>query len=285
MNVIGPSETWGAWHVDPGLIVLLGAAAFAYGLGVRRLWSAGRGRGLSRRRVACFYLGLLALVAALMSPVDALGAYLFSAHMTQHLLLVLVVAPLLVFGEPVEAMMVALPVPTRRSVRRLARTRVLRSLGRLVMSPLVVAILSAGVLWAWHVPAFYRAALNSEPLHVLEHSSFLLTSMMVWALVIAAPRRRRLDQGTAIIVVVAQLLQSTVLSAVLVFAGSVLYPFNALGARAWGLSPAEDQQLAGVIMWVPMGTVYLVTSAVLFLRWMRSFEARFPNEPAEMADA
>lgn len=281
---IGPSEVWGAWVFDPGLIVLLGAAAFSYGLGVSRLWSAGRGRGLTHRRVASFYLGLLTLAIALMSPVDALSGSLFSAHMAQHLLLILVVAPLLVFGEPSEAMMLSLPVPTRRSVRELTRTRFPSKVGRILMNPLVVVGLSAGVLWLWHLPSLYQAALGDQAVHVLEHTSFLVTSMLVWALVIGGPRRRRLDHGTGIVVIVAQLLQSTVLAAVLVFAGKALYPLNATGSEAWGLTPAEDQGLAGVIMWVPMGTIYLITIAVLFLRWMRSMEARFPSE-TEVADA
>lgn len=271
-SVVTPAGVWEAWTFDPVVVVSLLLAGWAYGYGVRRLWANGRGRGVNPAQVFAFSAGLAALAIALVSPVSALGHTLFAAHMVQHLILVLVAAPLLVFGAPFLPCSLALPRTRRRDLHALGRTHGAAAARAALTAPLVVWILHVGALWVWHVPALYEAALRSQLLHVVEHLSFFLTALLFWALIIPIGRPR-MPYPARLGYVFVTGLQSGALGAILTFASVPLYSVHAAGANAWGLSALEDQQLAGVIMWIPAGVVYLATMALLFIRWMRSMDA------------
>jgi putative membrane protein len=240
-------------------------AALMYAFGTRQLWRrAGPGRGITRARVACFATGLVTLAIALFSPIDALSEGLFSAHMVQHLLLVIVAAPLLVLGEPQYVMLWILRVDARRSVAHWWRNaHRLRSIWHALSQPIVAWLLHVAALWAWHFPKVYDAALRDERIHIVEHLSFLLTALLFWWVVLD---RRRLRVGVATFYLFAAALQSTLLGALLTVARHPWYAAHLYSTQAWGLTPLEDQQLAGLIMWIPAGLVYLVAVMPRLLR-------------------
>ena len=180
-------------------------------------------------------------------PIEAMATELFSAHMTQHLALVLIAAPLLALGTP--------RVPQAGA--------------------LAVILLHTGAIWMWHLPSAYDAALASAPLHVVEHVSFLATGWLFWVYVL---RRTDVSPLQRVGVTFATALQSAALGALLTFAPKPLYSGHLAGAGRWDLTPLQDQQLAGAIMWVPPGVVYLVVMLVLLYRWFTALDGSV-NEP------
>ncbi|MDQ4076829.1 MAG: cytochrome c oxidase assembly protein [Chloroflexota bacterium] len=267
---------WAAWSLEPTLLVglLLGALAYARALGA--LWKrAGMGRGVRRWQAFSFAGGLLALVVALLSPIDALGEQLFSAHMVQHLLLIVVAAPLLVLGAPPVLWLWALPLQWRREVGRWWKHTPLRRYGwKFLSQPLVVWALYAGILWLWHTPALYQAALESDLVHYLEHVSFLGSALLFWAVLADAGRRGQMGYGAGVLYIFTTGLHSTALGALITFASAPWYPIYAASTGTWGLTPLEDQQLAGLIMWLPVGLIYLLVALLLLAGWIKSAERR-----------
>ena len=268
------------WSFDPVLIVTVVAAVCAYAAGLRKLWARGRGKGLPVRRAICFFLGLAALVLALMSPLELLSAELFSFHMVQHLILILIVAPLLIYGAPLLVITLALPSHARKQLRAWERSRSVGAAKTVVLHPAIAGALFALALWTWHLPTLYRSALLDDTIHVLEHTSFIGASLLFWMHVIGR-KRQRLDFAPAILLVFLSGLQSAALSVMLIFSGRALYPIHERGAATWGLSALEDQQLAGAIMWTPVGLVFLITIVVLLARWLLAMNRRRP--PTEAA--
>jgi putative membrane protein len=271
-GLVSPENAWTAWNPDPWILAALLAVTGTYLTGVRRLWGeAGRGRGLPDWRVACYLSGIWVLVLALISPLDALGETLFSAHMVQHMLLMVVAAPLLVLGRPVIAFLWALPKDRRKAVSSWSlRSRPLRASWKVATHPLTVLILHVAALWVWHVPTLYQAALASPLLHGLEHASYLFTAILFWwALARAGRLGRWPGYGAGILYVFGAGLQSGALGALLLFARAPWYPAHAPGAELWGMDLLVDQQLAGALMWIPAGLVYTAAILVLFLAWLR----------------
>lgn len=252
-----PHDLWSAWTVAPIVVVGLAAGAWCYWRGIRALWRrAGSGRSVRRWRVAAFAGGMLAVAVALLSPIDTVGSSLFAVHMTQHLLLVLVAAPLIVLGEPLMVALWALPVDARRAVGRAWRgASAAQALWRALTHPVTAWTLHVVVLWLWHMPRLYDAALRDSAVHELEHASFFLTALLFW-LVLLDRRRHRLRLGVASFYLFAAGLQGTLLGALLTLARHPLYAGHLATTAAWGRTPLEDQQLAGLIMWIPAGIVY-----------------------------
>ena len=273
-GVVGPDDLWSQWGGNAGEILLLLVPALWYAAGVRALWrQAGRGHGIAAWRVAAFGAGLLVLAGALLSPLDALADALFSAHMVQHLLLILVAAPLLVAGAPVLAFLWSLPIGARRAVGRWWTARLLvRQAVHAVTSPGSAFALHLVALWFWHLPVPYQAALASPGMHALEHLSFLGTAGLFWWAVAPPMGRRRASEGAALLLIAGTLMQSGALGAVLMLARAPWYPAHAAGARAWSTTLLDDQQLAGLVMWVPASFVYMAAAAWVFLGWMRRDE-------------
>lgn len=189
-----PHDLWTAWSGEPAVLLGIGLAALVYQRGLRTLWGrAGIGRGIRRWQAAAYAGGLFALFVALASPLDALGNALFSAHMVQHLVLVLVAAPLLALGTPLLGFLWALPARGRRAVAYgWHRAPGIRTLVHAVVHPLSAWASHAVALWAWHTPLLYDAAVANEVVHALEHASFLFTALLFWwALVHPGPWFRR----------------------------------------------------------------------------------------------
>jgi putative membrane protein len=280
---VAPAHVWNAWELHPLVVLPLAGLAAAYGRGVRRLWVSPRGReAVGPRAAGAFCASLGALAVALVSPLHRLGESLFSAHMVQHLLLVLVVAPLFVLGRPLVPLALAVPRRARGALHALSRSPRLAAAGAVATSAVVVWALHTGAMWAWHLPSLYDAALRSDALHGLEHLSFVATAALFWWVVVDAASAARAHPG-ALLLLFATGLQGAALGAVLTFATKPLYAVSQAAARAWSLSPLSDQQLAGLIMWVPTGAFYLVAMGVLLLRWLREPDPAGAGAPVSPA--
>lgn len=249
------------WAPDEPLILVgLAAAGFAYERGAARL----PGRPATRR--VSFAAALTTLAAALLSPLDELAGDLFSAHMVQHLLLTLVAPPLLVHAKPGPALVASLPRRLRRGTSRPRRAA--RRIAGPLSRPVPLTAAYGIVLWGWHAPALYDAAVAFPAVHAAEHLSMLLAATGLWRLILAP----RVHPFGRIAVTFATSLQSGVLGAALVFAPFPLYSAHLSTTGAYGLGALEDQQLAGALMWIPPSVVYLTVTGVLAARALRPAE-------------
>jgi len=272
----GAHGSW-SWHAAPSVAIPLAVAVALYVLGCLRLWRrAGPGRGLSRAQASAYAAGIGVLIIALMSPLDAASVDLFSVHMVQHLLLIMVAPPLLVVGAPEVALLWALPSSWRRSFGRVERWAGsgLGSAQGQALGPLLVALLATGVLWFWHVPALYDLAVRNPAVHYVEHLGFLLTSLLFWATVLRLRPRDHVDNGLRILYVFGMAVQGSLLGALIALASRPLYLSHQETAETLGISALADQRLAGLIMWVPPALLYTGVVAYLFTRWLQALDRR-----------
>jgi putative membrane protein len=217
--------------------------------------------------------GWLVLCVALLSPLHALGHFLFSAHMLQHELLMLVAAPLLVLGRPLIPFLWGLPVPWRRGVGRFAKMSSVQIGWHRLSHPGIAWVLQVVALWLWHTPGLFQGALTNRSVHTLQHLSFLDSAALFWWALIWG-RQGRMGYGAAVLYVFTTSVHSGALGALLTFARSPWYPAYAETTTWWGLTPLEDQQLGGLLMWVPGGILYLVAGLALLASWLREAEYR-----------
>ncbi|HEX2079513.1 MAG TPA: cytochrome c oxidase assembly protein [Longimicrobium sp.] len=269
-----PHDLWTAWSLDPLILGPVLVGGWLYARGVERMWRrSGAGRGIRRWQAACFAAGWATLLLALVSPLHPLGEVLFSAHMAQHELLVAVAAPLLVLGRPLVPLLWAVPVRWRRAAGGWAKSSSVRAGWRAVSAPLAAWLLHAAALWLWHLPAAYQAALGSAAVHAAQHAAFLGTGLLFWWALFHG-REGRMGYGAAVFYLFATAMHSGALGALLALSPTPWYPAYGGVTAAWGLTPLEDQQLAGLIMWIPAGLSYLVAGLALLAAWMRESERR-----------
>ncbi|MDP8971352.1 MAG: cytochrome c oxidase assembly protein, partial [Actinomycetota bacterium] len=245
-----PHDLWSAWNVDPLLVAAI----------ILAVWSYVRGRTPGRRRAGevwrarCFAGALAAVGVALISPLDALSSALASAHMVQHLLLVLVAAPLFALSAPSSTLLRGSPLVVRQSSARWRRRLGLASSSwRLLRHPATVWLLHVATLWLWHAAVAYDAALDEHGVHVVQHVTFLATAVLFWRVVAGARGAGRVSPGLGVLLVFGMALQSVFLSVLLTFAQRPLYSGYATTTTPWGLQPLSYQKLACVIMLVPAG--------------------------------
>lgn len=257
------------WNLEPWLLSLLGVAAVAYAVGLHRLWeSAGGRRGVSAQQASCFALGWLALAVALVTPLDPLGSRLFSAHMVQHELLMVVAAPLLVLGRPLATWTWALPPAHRRAAGGLFQQRAWAGPWAALTDPLGAFALHAVALWAWHIPAAFDAALRHEALHVAQHASFLATALFFWWSVLGHDPRGRYGPGHSAAFLFATMMHTSALGALLSLAPHAWYAPYLETTAALGYDAVDDQQLGGLIMWVPAALAYVVAALAVLGRML-----------------
>jgi putative membrane protein len=252
------------------------AAAALYWRGSRRRLRAvdSRRRGVRRWRTAAFAAALVTVLVALTGPVERLADDLFWAHMLQHVLLVMVVAPLLVLAAPWHELWRPLPLGLRRGVAKpVARRRwaaPLRRAGAGLARPIPAWIAFNANLLLWHWPPLYDLALRNEAVHDLEHLLFLATAVLFWAQVWdSPPLRARLSPFGRVAYVTAATVPSWLLAVVLAMASVPLYPAYADAAsRPWGMSAMTDQELAAGMMWGPGAIPFAVAVFVGIYRWL-----------------
>jgi putative membrane protein len=234
--------------------------------GLGMIWRrAGLGRGIRRWQAICFAAGWLTLFGALCSPLHWLGEHLFTAHMIEHELLMAIGAPLLALSRPLGAFMRALPKSFQRALTMGAQARPFHTIWRVVMDPTVATLLHGIALWVWHAPLFFDATVTNELLHRLQHVSFLLSALIFWW---ALFRRARQDQGACAMHVFATMLHMSLLGALIALSPQLLYRAQTAFAPEFGLTPMEDQQLAGLVMWVPAGTIYASVALAMLGLWI-----------------
>jgi cytochrome c oxidase assembly factor CtaG len=261
-------------------ILFTALVAACYAAGVHRVWArAGRGHGVASAAVWWFAGGCVVLAAALAPAADPWTDALFSAHMVQHLLLISVVAPMLVLGQPVVALLWAIPDRARiRLGRGWAAGRglagALRGAVAGVTAPSSAWLLHLGTLILWHIPACYRWASAHEAAHAAEHASYLLTASLFWWPVCQSVGHRRLGDGAAILYLMSFVTVMGAYAAVLTFART---PWYATDPMRYGFTAVGDQQLAGMIMWVPASVVYLVAAGACFVRWLHAARDAAPD--------
>ena len=240
-------------NVTPAWVVLaMALSAGAYGLGAWRL--RGRSRHGLARRAGAFAAGWLVLAVALSPPLEALADEHFSAHMLQHELLMVVAAPLLVAAQPLPVWAWALSMPARRSAGALLHCPAWRAAWHVLSRPAMAWVLHAAALWLWHVPALFDTASRHPGWHALQHASFVASALLYWWTLFGA--RTRAAQGVALASLFTTMLHTGALGALL-----------ALSARPWYGGSLEDQQVGGLLRWVPGGLVYLGAGLAIAQRW------------------
>jgi putative membrane protein len=273
----GQPHSWNelarAWSFEPVVVCGLAVTALLFAFGVYRVWTnAAPGRGISKLEVVAFAGGWFSLVIALVSPLHAWGSVLFSAHMGQHEVLMLIAAPLLVLGRPLLVFMWAAPKNLQVPIARVVKTKTVRRIWTFISIPIVAWLLHAIALWVWHIPRLFEAVFRSDLVHTCQHLSFLLSALLFWWSIIHGPQGVK-GYGAGLLYLFTTSLHSGLLGALLSLTNVVWYPSYIGSTGAWGFTPLEDQQLGGLIMWIPASFVYLGAGLVMFLSWMRKVEA------------
>ncbi len=271
-EILTPGDLWTAWSWEPWVVAGLLLVAGLYSRGMHRLRRRSVTRKRARRREAiAFWSGYAVLALSLLSPLHRLGEALLSAHMTQHELLMIVAAPLLVLGRPWVVSLWGLPLAWRPAVGGWMRR--LRPSWRVISRLEIAWLLHAAAIIVWHVPALYQRTVASDLMHSFQHASFLVTALLFWwSVLVAAPRRTW--HGVAIAALFSTMVYTGGLGALLTLSRTLWYPAYGEGAHLWNLTPLEDQQLAGLIMWAPGGISYLLATLWLMLDWLRVSETR-----------
>lgn len=242
------SQVGWTWH--PSVVIGFGIWTLLYIL-------ANRGKRTPLLQQATFHLGTLVGLVALVSPLDELGdQYLFSAHMVQHLLLMLIVAPLWLIGTPGWLVDQIIPKQLESLVKRLA-------------NPVATFLVFVGVLWFWHVPSIYDVALGSEAIHIIEHLTFLGAALIGWWPIAGAETSciPKPMHPIRVLYVVLLAVPCTALAAVITLAGEPVYSFYVTAPHIFGLSAIEDQTLGGSLMWVPTHMILVVALGVTLIKW------------------
>jgi putative membrane protein len=274
-----------AWSWDPLILLSVGLVAIVYARGLRRMRRRTTRAAPELWRATAFGSGLAILIVALQSPISTYDDSLFSLHMLQHMLLVLGAAPLLLIGAPLLPLLWGLPDQERRGVGRLLSGRgPLQRFGHRITQPLLAEVLFIGTLALWHVPLLYDAAQGRSITHNLEHALLLGTAVLFWwPLLPPTDASRRMGRGLAVVYLAAAAIEGTVIGALLTFNSEPLYTTYRLAPRIVELSVIQDQQLAGLIMWVPSGLVYLSAILVQVGLLLRSDESDGPSSVASSA--
>lgn len=259
----GDEEPYLAWTFDPWIIAPLVAAFAVYLSGTIRLWSRTGYRRVRLRHAIAYGAGCLSLAAALVSPLHWLGERVFTFHMIEHEIVMAVAAPLIVLARPIGTLLWGLPGNVRRFTAAFFQHPWLRAFWRTVSEGRNATILHGVAIWGWHAPGLFDAAVANIVVHRLQHLSFFVTAVLFWWSVM-----RRSDYGVGAFHLFITMLHTSALGALMALAPRVLYGEQTLHSAEWGLTPLEDQQLAGVVMWVPAGTVYAGAALALTALWI-----------------
>lgn len=249
------------WTLSPSVLLPLALAALLYAIGLARLWRrAARGRAQLRRGAILYALGWLSLTGALVSPLHEAGERSFTPHMIEHEIIMLVSALLFVAARPGVPLLWAMPDGVRQRLAGAGRW----TLWRVLADPFVATALQSALIVAWHAPSLFDRALRNEGWHIAQHISFLVAALLFWrAMLYARPGR-----GGAFVAAACLFVTSMIgggLGALMSFAHSPWYEaYASLGMTPSGLTPEQDQQLAGLVMWVP-GGLYHLAAALWFL--------------------
>lgn len=263
------------WTLDAEITVPLLIIAVLYAMGAYRLRNRSRlGRGERARGVGLFALGWLTLAASIVSPLHEGGERSFTLHMIEHELIMLAAAWLLAASRPLPVLLWAFPQPARLALGRLGTRREISAAWRFLTDPVVATGIQAAVMIGWHMPALFNRALGHEAWHVAQHVSFLTSAVLFWW-AMANGRDGRHNHGVAAICLFATSLIGGLLGALMSFSTSPWYSgYAAMGMTPLGMTPIEDQHLAGLLMWIPGGLVHAGAALFFLYKWLKASEVR-----------
>ena len=270
------------WSFEPLITLGLVGAAVAWSVAVRRVNAAHPATPVPRARSIAFAGGLIAIAFALMSGIEQYDTALFSIHMVQHVLLILVAAPLIALAAPVTLLLrVSRPDARRRWILPVLHSRALKALAH----PVVAWALFVAVMWGSHFSPLFNVALENPWVHDLEHVLFLVTALLFWWPAVGLdPTPWRMPHAARGLYVFLQMPQNTFLAVVILYASAPLYPHYATLNRSWGPSPLVDQQMAGGIMWIAGDLLFIAAIGAIIAAWMR-FEDRTAAQADRRVDA
>jgi putative membrane protein len=238
------------------------------------------------RNSALFALGWLTLVATLLSPLHELGEISFTAHMSEHELLMLVAAPLMALSRPVSVFLWACPDGLRRGLIRGCNSRSISRVWSLITKPAIATVLQICALWLWHMPSLFEKALHNEFWHALQHLSFLGSALLFWWSITRSTHHRH-RRAIAAVCLFMTSLATGALGALMAISSSSWYAGYAEmglhGLMPGGLTAAQDQQLAGLIMWIPGGLVHFI--AALIFAYTALKQRQSPRRPVHVSRA
>jgi cytochrome c oxidase assembly factor CtaG len=260
-----------SWALDPALLFLLALTGLVYGCGWLRLHRQMPERFGASQPLA-FFGGLASIFLAVCSPLDAFANLLLTAHMIQHLLLMMAAPPLLLLGDPFLPLLRGLPASiSKHWLGPFLAWKSLERFGRRLTHPIVCWLAFVSATIAWHLPPMYELALRSQALHEVEHLCFLATGLLFWWPVIQPwPSRAHWPRWAMVPYLFLADFQNTGLSAYLIFCDRVVYPTYAAAPRLPGMSALQDQVAAGAIMWVPGSLLFLIAVGLITVRAMSS---------------
>ncbi len=270
--IVAPGDLWESWEFDPGVIIPLALSGLLY------IRGSGKELLFSNRHRAYFWMGWTALALALVSPLHPLGEALFSAHMVQHEILMLVAAPLLVLSRPLVTFLWGLPFQWRRTLGRWAKADPVHYTWTTITDPFTAWWLHAAAIWIWHAPVMFDLTLESELAHTAQHLSFFLSALLFWWALFYSLGRK--SYGAGVLYVFTTAVHTSILGALLTFAPHIWYHGYSTTTQAWGMTPLQDQQIGGLIMWVPASLVYLAAGLVLFASWLKESDMRLERTPS-----
>lgn len=275
---------FGPWELRPAIVLSLLIAAALYTIGWRRLRARRSGQSSLANgwRLAAYLGGLLLVAIALLSPIDILGGQLFFMHMIQHLLTIMVAAPLLCLANPFPVILWGLPRASRRRVARLfmAHSPLPNAL-RAVTHPGVAWLVFLCVYLGWHEPSFYNLALRREWVHDVEHITFFAAALLYWWHVVGnGPRLHpRMPLWARIAYLLGAIPPNAITGAVIAFGASVIYTYYESIPRIWRVSLLDDQMWGGIIMWIPGSMMYIIFALIALSQMVRA--QREPSAPGE----
>ena len=246
---------WVRWTVHPSTVIGLAILAGLY------VWASVRLKMEPKLyQKICFFAGLLVIFASLNGPIhDLSDYYLFSAHMVQHLLITLLVPPLLLLGTPGWMLR---PLLAHKPVARIAR---------FVTRPMTCFVIFNVVIAVWHLPPMYNATLSEHGVHIGEHLMFMAAAVLMWwPFLSPLPELPRLSYPGQMLYCFLMIIPMSIVAVYITMADTILYPAYTSAPRIWGLSPIDDQQLGGLIMWIPGSIVFYIILTVVFFRWVGS---------------
>ena len=264
---LGKDWTWPPYIVIP---LILTAAAFFLGT-IQQRKRTGK---LPALTIAYFSAGVLSLLIALDSPIHEISEQLFWVHMTQHEIFMLISAPLLVLSRPLITFLWALPKNWRIRTTAVANAKIVKRAWLAISAPVSAWLLHAAALWLWHAPIFFVSAMQSELVHAAQHTSFLGTALLFWWALINN-HSRRLGYGGALLYIFTTITHMSLLGAWLTFSAKVWYTPYLQTAPAWHLTALEDQQIGGLIMWIPAGVLLTFVMLGLFIKWLQQSQRRW----------
>ena len=262
----GPS----AWDVAALLLVTVGGLMYLVGtIELNR-----RGARVRAGERAAFWIGWAAMLAALAPPLDSAAARSFSSHMVQHELLMLLGAPLMIVGRPILPWLWALPVGVRRIAGRpMQPGEAPARVWRWLTFPALAWAVHGGVIWLWHAPVLYQAALESEAVHAIQHATFVGTAVLFWWGLIYG-RYGRAAYGASALFVFMTMMHTGALGALFALSTTPYYALYRDRGELAGIDAVSDQQLAGLYMWIPSGIVLTIFALALILAWLSESERR-----------